>query len=295
MSSWRFTAALSLATLATTAGAFGAEPTSALGASGEPGAPIDDPAATPAGPGETVVFREPPGQSRAGESASAGAFLPFTLGASTGSTYGSAFTGYDGARRVVLYEAAADAHIVGGLSLRAGFSSHDLSGDASVLFGGRFQVMSQKHYGLDLTVGAFYLPHDIEGEGLIKASVLVGRNFGAVAFFGAMSYGQDPEGDDHRAELAMGTLLPVGEAIFVGLDARLRTLVFSSDKKHDGMFEPVIDLAVGPLVHYVLGPIVLTGHAGLSALAIDGPRGSAQPTRETRYGMLGLFSAGFAL
>jgi hypothetical protein len=194
-----------------------------------------------------------------------------------------------------LYQAAADAHIAGGLSLRAGFSSHDLSGDASALFGGRFQFMSQQRHGLDLGVGAFYMPHDIEGEGLIKASVLVGRNFGAVALFGAMSYGQDPEGDDHRAELAMGSLLPVGSAIFVGLDARLRALVFSSDAKHDGMFEPVVDLAVGPLVHYVLGPIVLTGQTGMSALVIEGPRGSARPTRETRYGVLGLFSAGFSL
>ena len=271
MSFWRFTAALSLATLAATGHAFGAEPTSAPGTS------------------------EQPRRTGAGESTSAGAFLPFTLGASSNSTYGNALTGYDGARRAVLYEAAADAHIAGGLSLRAGFSSHNLSGHASALLGGRFQFMSQKHDDLDLGVSAFYLPQDIDGEGLVKASVLIGRNFGAVALFGAMSYGQDPEGDDHRAELAMGSLLPVASTIFVGLDARWRALVFSSDAKHIGMSEPVMDLTVGPLAHYVLGPVVLTGQAGLSALAIEGPRGDAHPTREARYGVLGMFSAGFSL
>jgi hypothetical protein len=258
-------------------------------------ASFDDATAAPAGPGETVVVTGRPRRAGAGESAAAGAFLPFTQGAASDATHGNALTGYDGARRAVLYEAVADAHVIGGLSLRAGFSSHDLSGHASALFGGRFQFMSQKHDGLDLGAGAVYLPEDIDGEGFVKASLLVGRNFGAVALFGAMSYGQDPEGDDHRAELSMGSLLPVGAAAFVGFDARLRALVFSSDKKHDGISEPVVDLAVGPLAHYLLGPVVLTGQAGMSALAIEGPHGSARPTRETRYGVLGLFSAGFSL
>ena len=69
------------------------------------------------------------------------------------------------------------------------------------------------------------------------------------------------DGQDPRAT----TIAPAGDgvalpwaAIFVGLDARLRALVFSSDAKHMECGTGV-GLAVGPLVHYVLGPIVPYG------------------------------------
>src|SRR5689334_16682935 len=80
---------------------------------------------------------EPPHAAGSANAVSAGAFLPFTLGAASNVTYGKAQSGYDGARRVLVYEAAADGHVVGGLSVRAGYSSHDLSGHASALFGAR--------------------------------------------------------------------------------------------------------------------------------------------------------------
>ncbi len=61
------------------------------------------------------------------------------------------------------------------------------------------------------------------------------------------------------------------------------------------MTEPVLDVAAGPLAHYVVGPLVLTGQVGAAALVIEGPHGSARPTRDTRYGVLGLLSAGLSL
>ncbi|HMI82762.1 MAG TPA: hypothetical protein VK550_01650 [Polyangiaceae bacterium] len=295
MSSSRLTAALFLLTFAAKAVASGAAPARTSLAVAETQGRSADPAdREPIAASEEVLPEEPMVRG-ARYSVSTGAFLPFTLGAAGSTAYGSAFTGYDGARRVAIYGAVADARVIGGLSLRAGYSSQDLSGHASALFGGRFQFLSQKHHGLDLAVGAFYLPQDIDGEGLIKASLSAARNVGNVVLFSAVSYGQDPEGDDYRAELTMGTLVPLGPAIFAGLDARLRALVYSSDEKHNGTSEPVLDIAVGPLMHYVLGPIVVTGQAGVSATAIEGPHGSPRPTRDVRYGALGLLSAGFAL
>jgi hypothetical protein len=253
---------------------------------------VSDPVATPMhdddGPAE-------PRPSEAGDAASAGAFLPFTVGASTDTTYGRALSGYDGGRRAFVYEGAADAHVMGGLSVRAGYSSHDLSGTASGLLGARFRLLSQKLQGVDLGFGLFYLPQGIDGEGLVRGSVFVGREIGKAALFGSASYGQDPEGDDHHAELSMGSVFRLTQAVFVGADARVRGLVFSSDQKHAGITEPVFDAALGPLAHYVLGPVVLTGEAGVSALALRGPHGSIRPTTEVQYGVLGLFSAGFAL
>jgi hypothetical protein len=194
-----------------------------------------------------------------------------------------------------VYEGAAEASVVGALSVRGGYSSTDLSGHASAMLGARFQLLSQKRQGIDLGAGLFYLPQGIDGEGLVRGSLFVGGEMGGVALLGSASYGQDPEGDDHHAELSMATLFRAAPRLLLGADARMRALVLSSDEKHDGITEPVADLAFGPVAHYVFGPIVLTSEVGVSSLAMRGPHGSSRPTTELQYGLLGLFSAGFAL
>jgi hypothetical protein len=224
-----------------------------------------------------------------------GAFLPFTIGASTAATYGRIASGYDGARKEFVYQAIAEAQVVGGLAIRAGYLSSDLSGHASAVLGGRFQFLSQMQHGLDMAAGLFYLPQDLDGEGLVKASVLVSRSFGDVRLFGNLGYGQDPEGDDGQAELAVGFLVPAAKSLALGLDARARARVFSTDEKHAGNFEPIFDVVAGPVAHYVLGPVVLTGHAGWSSVVVQGPQGSPQSTSDLRNGLSGLLSAGFAL
>jgi hypothetical protein len=258
------------------------------------GDPADPPQA-PAAPAHDEVIVEEARPMPAARAVQAGAFLPFTVGASSDTTYAKVLSGYDGGRREFVYEGAADASVYGGLSVRAGYSSTDLSGHASALLGARFQFLSQKRHGIDLGTGLFYLPQGIDGEGLVRASVFVGRDIGKVALFGNVSYGQDPEGDDHHAELSVASLFRAAPQLMLGADARMRALVLDSDEKHNGMTEPVLDLAFGPVAHYVLGPVVLTGQAGLSALALKGPHGSIRPTIEMQYGTLGLFSAGFAL
>jgi hypothetical protein len=251
-----------------------------------------DPTETP----DTTKAAERPAEGPSSTTAaSEGAFLPFTLGPSSRSTYGTLVSGYDGARKVGLYQGYADAHVYGGFSVRAGYASHDLSDNASALLGGRFQFLQQDRHGLDLGVGLFYVPHDVEGEGLIKGSLLLARRLGDLALFSTLSYGQDPEGDDHRAELSAATSYSVLPVLFVGLDARGRAPVFSSDAKHDGMIEPVFDAVVGPFGQYLFGPVVITGQLGLSALVIEGPRASTQPTREAHYGPIGLLGAGLSL
>jgi hypothetical protein len=224
-----------------------------------------------------------------------GAFLPFTVGASTSAAYGRILSGYDGARSAFVYDGIADAHIVGGLAVRAGYASSDLSGHASALLGGRFQFLSQRQHALDLSAGLFYMPQDLEGEGLVKASLFLGRNLGAVRLFANLGYGQDPEADDGRGELALGFLVPMVPALSLGLDARTRARVFTSDEKHDGIYEPIFDVIAGPVAHYVLGPVVITGHAGWSSVVVQGPQSSARPTNDVRHGASALLAAGFVL
>src|SRR5258708_5650616 len=171
-------------------------PSEVHGRVGDPVSPQQQPAV----PDRDEVAPTESRPSRAEHAASAAAFLPFTIGASTDSTYGKALSGYDGSRRAFVYEGAADAHVAGGLSVRARYSSADLSGHASGLLGGRFQLLSQKRQGFDMGLGLFYLPQGIDGEGLLRGSLFVGGQIDRVALLGSVSYGQDPEGDDHHAE-----------------------------------------------------------------------------------------------
>jgi hypothetical protein len=93
----------------------------------------------------------------------------------------------------------------------------------------------------------------------------------------------------------VGFLVPAATSLSLGLDARGRARVFSTDEKHAGNYEPIFDVVAGPVAHYVLGPLVLTGHAGWTSVVVQGPQGSPQPTSNLRNGVSGLLSAGFAL
>lgn len=292
--------ALCLALSATVATSAFAESTSV--GSNEIHPPGDDPlAASPTGKAdgaEEQNDRPSPAEHATGgskQAATDGAFLPFTTGASTAAMYGRMASGYDGARKEFVYDAIADARVVGGLAIRAGYQSSDLSGHASAVLGARFQFLSQMQHGLDMAAGLFYLPQDLDGEGLVKASVMVSRSLGDVRLFGNLVYGQDPEADDGQAELAMGFLVPAASSLSLGLDARGRARVFTTDAKHDGSYAPTFDIVAGPVAHYLLGPVVLTGHAGWSSVVVQGPQGSPQSTSDARHGISGLLSAGFAL
>src|SRR5262245_44905050 len=75
---------------------------------GDPVAPVQGPAT----PEHDDVAVPPSPPSRGSHAASSGAFLPFTIGAATDGTYGKALSGYDGSRRALVYEGAADASVV---------------------------------------------------------------------------------------------------------------------------------------------------------------------------------------
>jgi hypothetical protein len=218
--------------------------------------------------------------------------LPFTTTPSGGLTYAVVTSGFDGARHVAIYNAYADAKIYGGLSVRAGYASPDLSGGASAAFGPRMQLLEQHRHGVDLGVALFYMPQNIYGEGLITGKVSLARAFGAVRLLGHVAYGQDPEGDDHQAEGAAAMMFRVSDALFVGVDGRARALVGSSDAKHTGLREPVFDLAAGPLATYRVGMFALMAQVGASVLWMDQ---RVLPVIGTTKGAYGLFGASLTL
>ena len=224
-----------------------------------------------------------------------GGFLPLTVVPATDFTAAAAFAGYDGARAAAIYQAVADANVIGGLAVRAGYASHDLSGRASALLGARFQFLRQAAHSLDVGVGLFYLPQDMRGEGQIMGSLSLGRRFGSAALFAHVAYGQDPEGDDHTAQAGLAALYTVLPAFAVGIDGRLRTLVFSSDEKRTGLVEPKLDVTVGPVAHYLLGVFALTGQVGMSGIAMEGPVGSSREATDLRLGAVAMLGVGLAL
>jgi hypothetical protein len=62
----------------------------------------------------------------------------------------------------------------------------------------------------------------------------------------------------------------VAASLRAGLDGRWRFDLGSSEAKLRAANEPTFDLVVGPVATAVVGPVVLTAHAGISAVRFVG-------------------------
>jgi hypothetical protein len=127
------------------------------------------------------------------------------------------------------------------------------------------QALSQEHQGIDLGVGAFYMPEGLtEAEGEIEVILMFARRFGRVATFANIVYGQDPGGRERDGELRLSGLYSVATPLQVGLDARLRLDLGSEEEKREEKGGAEYDLVIGPTASYALGPVALIAQAGFS-------------------------------
>src|SRR5690348_8668636 len=86
-----------------------------------------------------------------GQSAGAGAFLPFTLSAAIDkqTALGSAVGGYDGAHKAGVFEAAAEVRLLGPVSLRGGAVYSDPTARLRPSLGARVQALRESRHGID--------------------------------------------------------------------------------------------------------------------------------------------------
>jgi hypothetical protein len=208
---------------------------------------------------------QPPSVSR---SAGTGALLPFTNGATLEQqrATGTAFGGYDSARKSGLFEAAAEARIWKGLSLRGGALYTSSTDTLRPSFGARYQFLSEARHGIDGSLGVFYRPEGLtEPEGEIETVVSAGSHVGRTYLLGNLVYGQDPEANERDGEVRLAALHPVGGLVLLGLDARVRFDLGSQPTK----LEAKLDAVAGPVATVLVGPVALTAQGGVSALRLE--------------------------
>ncbi|HXU81604.1 MAG TPA: hypothetical protein VN914_09415 [Polyangia bacterium] len=200
-------------------------------------------------------------------SAGSGGLLAFTSGASVEGqrAIGSAFGGYDSTRKSGLFEAAAEARIWKGLSLRGGALYSGSSDTLRPSFGARYQFLTEGGQGIDGSLGVFYRPEGLtEPEGEIETVLSAGSHLGQTYLLANLVYGQDPEANERDGEVRIAALHPVGSMVFLGLDGRVRFDLGSKATK----LEAKLDAVAGPVATVLVGPVALVAQGGVSALRL---------------------------
>jgi hypothetical protein len=224
-----------------------------------PGAERDEGAAAPAASQTQVA-------------ASSGAFLPFSqpAGAEAGRAHALGLAGYDSARRAGSFEAAAEVRLFGPVDLRGGAVYTRADRALRPSFGARIGLLREARHGLDAAFGVFYRPEGLtEPEGEIESVLSLGRHVGRAYLLGNLLYGQDPEGSERDGEVRLAALVTLRSRLVVGLDSRLRFDLGSQAAKLAEHHEPTMDVAAGPTVAMLLGPVAVSLQGGASALRLQ--------------------------
>jgi hypothetical protein len=255
--------------------------------------------ATPASspePSDHVDSSRLPWQSPTSEAVEAGLASPYALSATVvpGRTWARAVAGYDSAAQSFRVSSAAEARLAGRLVLRVHFDhGPSVSATDRVSFGFRLQLLDQNAHGLDLGAGLFYQPNDFRREGNVVAALMLERRWGKVAVLGNALFGSDPEGDDQELDGRLGTLVRINRVVEIGLDGRFR-FVLSTDGKRVGTTLVDWELAVLPGAVVMVGPFVLIGQAGFSALHEAYSAGQPDEHKRLRAGALLMSGVGAA-
>jgi len=207
--------------------------------------------------------------------AAASQVLPGALSAELGAdthAVGSGWAGYDGATRNPVASATAEAWIGPRLSLMAGFGSTTQPGDVRLRAEGgvRLMVLDQQRHGINATVGFLYRQDRFaDEEGTLEFSAMLGRRFGPTLALVRLLYAQDGEGDDLEGEIRAAVVRDITSALHVGVDARARTSLGSSDPHRMEHANPTFELSVAPVLAYTVGRWSVMSEVGASAQKVD--------------------------
>ena len=248
-----------------------------------------------ASPFDHVDSARLPSDSTKSTAAEAGLASPYALSAKVvqGQSWARAVGGYDSAAQAFRVSSAAETALTSYLAFRADFD-HGPSTSATdrVSFGFKLQLLRQNANGLDLGLGLFYQPNDFRREGNIVGALMLGRRFDRVAVLGSALLGSDSEGDDQEVDGRLGTLIRVSRLVELGLDSRFRA-VLSSDTKRNGSTSIDWEMALLPSANLRLGPLLLIGEAGFTALQTTDLVGEPGQHKNFRTGILVMSGLGF--
>lgn len=228
--------------------------------------------------------------------AEAGLASPYALSAKVvaGQSWARAVGGYDSSTRSFRASSASEGALTSCLVLRVDFD-HGPATSATdrVSFGLRAQLLRQAAHGLDLGAGLFYQPNDFRREGNVVVALMLERRLDRIAVVGNALFGSDPEGDDRELDGRVATLVRVNRIVEAGLDSRFRS-VLSTDSKRVGTTIIDWDLSVLPSAVLMIGPFMLIGEAGFSALQETELAGQSDQRRRVWAGALLMSGVGAA-
>ncbi len=229
-----------------------------------------------------VVPADEAGELEARRAARAYGLMPFALSPRVADQQVTAhfWGGYDGGSRAPVGEAVVDGRITSFLALHVGGRSSDLWGRPTAILGARLGILRQDAAPLDLGVAVLYQPQSIRGDGIVTATVSLGKTVGRLSSQASFGYGQDPEADDGLGVTSLGGVFNVSERVHVGVDGRARIRLWSTDRKFESLEQPLMDFAAGPLLAYSLGAFDIVAHGGIAGLMLQAPpRAAGEPTR----------------
>jgi hypothetical protein len=184
----------------------------------------------------------------------------------TATTWG----GYDGAKHSPFWTLTVEARIIGRLVFVAGAGyTADLPGAPSLRpqIGFRAQLLDQARHGVDGAVAVMYRQDLFSGEGgFFQGAVALERGLGRVRLVGNLLYGQDGEGDDHDGEARLAALFEARRSVLVGVDARYRHSLDSTDPNRFIRSRPEYELLTGPTASYTRGSWAVMAEAGFSTV-----------------------------
>jgi hypothetical protein len=208
-------------------------------------------------------------QPSGGPSVADGAYLPLTLSPTVGAVPAlvTGQGGYDTARRSAISQTFVEVQLWGPLALRGGAELGDTTTRLRPTIGARLQLLTQQRHAIDGSVSVFYRAEGFtEPEGEIETVIALGRRLGRAVVIANLAYGQDPEGRERDGELRAALLAQVSRLVHLGVDGRGRFDLGSDRAKLRASNEPTFDLDAGPVATLTLGPVALTGHAGVSVI-----------------------------
>lgn len=216
---------------------------------------------------DDVVDTEP-APSSAPPSAEAGAFLPSALSPRSEGRRGlvTVMAGWDQARGGGIYDAAAEAELLGPVSLLAGATYDGPGTSASPHLELRLDALTQARHGLDVAVAAGYAGAGLNTVPAAVLKVAIGRNVGASYLLANVVYDHGLEDGERSGELRLAALYPVTRATYLGIDSRLQL-----DLEHDNdepAGETDWESRSGLVASYAWNRFVFTGEAGISALRL---------------------------
>jgi len=203
--------------------------------------------------------------------------------------------GYDGGSRRAVGEAVVDGRITRLLALHVGATSSDLWGRSTAIVGARLGILRESTAPLDLGVAIVYQPQSIRGDGIVTATVALGKTIGRLSSQASFGYGQDPEADDGLGVTSLGAVFRVADRVHAGMQGRARVQLWSTDRKFTNLELPALDCSAGPLLAYSVGVFDFIAQGGIAGLMLKAPPEAPGDRTRLQLGPMVMFGVGASL